>query len=378
LTNISELSFQRPTWAEINLDAIHSNYLKVEESVSRSRILAVVKSDAYGHGAVVVAQELQEAGAEFFGTATASEAIQLRLAGIRGRLILLSGMVPQQIPLLYEYDLIPTVYSQQFLKALADSAATRKREVSIHLKVDTGMGRLGFPPEEAAVILHTPPPWIRIEGLCTHFATADIPEDEYTRSQLSKFLEFVGNLNPRPAYIHAANSAAILNYPESHLDLVRPGILLYGLSPLSEDCAGYQPILSLKSKIILLQTIAKGQTIGYGRAFCAARDSVIATVPIGYADGLRRGLSNLLYVEIGGSMCRVVGNISMDLCMIDVTDVADRVQVYDEVTFIGPRTTAWDWARLLETIPYEILCLIGARVPRVYYKGGQIHDVYYP
>ncbi|MGH9857192.1 MAG: alanine racemase, partial [Acidobacteriota bacterium] len=182
----------------------------------------------------------------------------------------------------------------------------------------------------------------------------------------------------RIRYFHTANSAAILNFRESHLDLVRPGLILYGLSPASGVTIPQRPILSLKSKVIALRRIAAGETIGYGRTFRAIRESVIATVPFGYADGLRRSLSNRLEVEVCGKICRVAGTISMDLCMLDVTDVADQIHLDEEVTFIGPRTTAWDWARLLDTIPYEITCLIGARVPRVYIKDGQICDVYYP
>jgi alanine racemase len=155
-------------------------------------------------------------------------------------------------------------------------------------------------------------------------------------------------------------------------------LILYGISPATAMTIPQRPILSLKSRIIALRQIAKGDTIGYGRTFRAARTSVIATVPFGYADGLRRNLSNRLEVEVCGKMCRIAGTISMDLCMLDVTDVADQVQLQEEVTFIGPRTTCWDWARLLETIPYEITCLIGARVPRVYIKNGQVCDVYYP
>ncbi|MCI0413146.1 alanine racemase [bacterium] len=378
LINISDLSFQRPTWAEIDLDIFSSNYLAIREAVQPARVLAVVKADAYGHGAIVLARELHQLGIERLGTATALEAIELRKAGIRTPVVVLSGMTVSQLPLLLQYDLIPAVYDFEFLKALDEFTEKHRREVAVHLKVDTGMGRLGFQPDEAAIAFKKKYSYVRVEGVYTHFANADVPEDNYTRLQLQRFLDFCGKEDLPVRYRHAANSAGIINFPESHLDLVRPGLVLYGLSPASGLAIPQRPILSLKSRIIALRHIAKGETIGYGRTFRAARDSVIATVPFGYADGLRRNLSNRLEVEVCGKLCRIAGTISMDLCMLDVTDVANQVKLQEEVTFIGTRTTCWDWARLLDTIPYEITCLIGARVPRVYVKNGQVCDVYYP
>jgi alanine racemase len=239
------------------------------------------------------------------------------------------------------------------------------------------MGRLGMSEKNAARILQNPAPGIRIQGLFTHFACADVPNDETMHSQIERFNSFLKDYGSNIPDIHAANSAAIMNYPESHYNLVRPGLLLYGLSPMDGGASDLQPVLSIKSKIISLREISSGQSIGYGRTFVAKRDTKIATVPIGYSDGLRRRLSNKLQVEIKGKMCPIVGNISMDLCMLDITDLPE-VDLYDTVTFLGSRITAWDWARLLDSIPWEILCLIGARVPRVYFKNGAICDVYYP
>ena len=230
---------------------------------------------------------------------------------------------------------------------------------------------------DAARILQNPAKGIRIQGLFTHFACADIPNDATMHAQIDRFNSFLQSFGSGVPDIHAANSAAILNYPESHYNLVRPGLLLYGLSPMDDTTSDLQPVLSLKSKIISLRQISTGQSIGYGRTFVAKRDTRIATVPIGYSDGLRRRLSNKLQVEVKGKMCPIVGNISMDLCMLDITDLPE-VDLYDTVTFLGSRITAWDWARLLDSIPWEILCLIGARVPRVYFKDGKIADVYYP
>lgn len=371
------MKLQRPTWAEINLDALHSNYHKIQKAAPNSKVLAVVKSDAYGHGAAVIAKELQEAGVEYFATATAEEGILLRQNAIRGSILILGGMTPEQFPILLEHDLIPAIYNHEVLFALEALAQLHSRKVKIHIKVDTGMGRLGFSLEDAVQVVSKKYAHIEIDGLFTHLACSDVPNDSYTRGQLTRFQQFLDKYRGLIPHVHAANSGAILQYPESHYDLVRPGILLYGISPL-EGRSEYTPILSLKSKIILFHWIKKGETIGYGRTFCAERDSLIATVPIGYSDGLRRSLSNRLDVEVCGRLGRIVGTISMDLCMIDLTDIASQVKPYDEVTFIGSKTTAWDWARLLDTIPYEITCLIGARVPRVYLKQGVVHDIYYP
>jgi alanine racemase len=376
-TNSSELRLQRPTWAEIDLDALHSNYRRIRKAAPHSQVLAVVKSDAYGHGAAIVSKELQESGVVFFATATIEEGILLRKNGITGSIMILGGVTPQQIPLLLDLDLTPVVYNHEVLFALQAFSELHSKKIRIHVKVDTGMGRLGFSPEDASQILQKNYPNIEIDGLLTHLACSDIPEDAHTHEQLRRFQQLVDAYQDKIPHIHAANSGAILQYPESHYGLVRPGILLYGISPLIEP-SDFTPILSLKSKIILLHWIKKGDTIGYGRTFTADRDSLIATVPIGYSDGLRRTLSNQLEVEVRGRLCRVAGTISMDLCMLDVTDLSKEVQLYDVATFIGPMTTAWDWAKLLDTIPYEITCLIGARVPRVYLKQGEVHDIYYP
>jgi alanine racemase len=376
-TNSNDLNFQRPTWAEINLDALHSNYLKVLKLAPQSRVLAVVKSDGYGHGAAMISKELQEAGVDFFATATAEEAILLRRNDIRGSILVLGGVTPEQIPLVLDHDLVLAVYNHEVLFALEAFTQLHKKKVKIHVKVDTGMGRLGFSLEDASRVLSKQYPFIEVDGLFTHLACSDVPNDEYTKKQLSLFEKFLQKHRAQIAYVHTANSGAVLQYPESHYNLVRPGILLYGILPMDQP-SDFEPILSLKSKIILLHWIQKGESIGYGRIFTAERDTLIATVPIGYADGLRRSLSSRLEVEVRGKMCPIVGSISMDLCMLDVTSIAKEVQLYDTATFIGPRNTAWDWAKMLDTIPWEIICLIGARVPRVYLKAGEIHDVYYP
>lgn len=375
-TSISNLPFQRPTWAEINLDALHANTLKIAAVVSPARIMAVIKADGYGHGAVAMAREFEKAGVAYFGTATVEEALEIRQAGMSTPILVLGGMTFQQLPLLRNFDFFPTIHNREFYDSLANYVSKSGMTVHVHLKVDTGMGRLGLTEQEAAEIIHNPIPGIRIQGLFTHFACADTPNDESMHIQISRFNAFLKTYGAKIPDIHAANSAAILNYPESHYNLVRPGLLLYGLSPAGGD-PDLEPVLSIKSRIIALRKIQRGQSIGYGRTFVAARESLIATLPIGYSDGLRRRLSNKLKVDVKGIMCPIVGTISMDLCMLDVTDHPD-VELYDVVTFLGPGNGAWEWARMLDTIPYEILCLIGPRVQRIYYKEGKICDVYYP
>lgn len=375
-TSISNLPFQRPTWAEINLDALHANTLKIAALVSPARIMAVIKADGYGHGAVAMAREFEKAGVAYFGTATVEEALEIRQAGMSMPILVLGGMTLPQLPLLRNFDFFPTIHNREFYDSLANYVSKSGMTVHVHLKVDTGMGRLGMTEQEAAEIIQNPIPGIRIQGLFTHFACADTPNDESMHMQISRFNEFLKIYGAKIPDIHAANSAAILNYPESHYNLVRPGLLLYGLSPSGGD-PDLEPVLSIKSRIIALRKIQAGQSIGYGRTFVANRESLIATVPIGYSDGLRRRLSNKLKVDVKGTMCPIVGTISMDLCMLDVTDHPD-VELYDVVTFLGPGNGAWEWARMLDTIPYEILCLIGPRVQRIYYKEGKICDVYYP
>jgi alanine racemase len=375
-TSINNLPFQRPTWAEINLDALHANTLKIAALVSPARIMAVIKADGYGHGALAMAREFENAGVAYFGTATVEEALEIRQAGLSTPILVLGGMTLQQLPLLRNYEFFPTIHNREFYDSLANYVANSGMTIPVHLKVDTGMGRLGMTEQEAAEVIQNPIPEIRIQGLFTHFACADSPNDESMHMQISRFNEFVKTYGGKIPDIHAANSAAILNYPESHYNLVRPGLLLYGLSPCAEG-PDLEPVLSIKSKIIALRKIQTGQSIGYGRTFVANRESLIATVPIGYSDGLRRRLSNKLKVDVKGTMCPIVGTISMDLCMLDVTDHPD-VQLYDVVTFLGPGNGAWEWARMLDTIPWEILCLIGSRVQRIYYKEGKICDVYYP
>lgn len=341
------------------------------------KILAVVKSDAYGHGAVVLAREFERAGAGFLGTATTAEAVELIRARVKIPIIVLSGITPDEIPLLEEFPFIPSVSNREVVIALDQFGKRINKTIVVHLNVDTGMGRLGFSPAEAEAVLQESYPNVAFEGIYTHFACADIPNDPYTNMQIETFDQLLTKYGSRFKYRHASNSAGVLNYTSGHYDLVRPGLLLYGLSPMDET-PDLDPILSLKTKIILLRWIHKGETIGYSRNFTARRDTLIAVVPFGYADGLRRRLSNRLEVDVCGTLCPVAGNISMDLCMIDVTEIADRVKLYDVATFIGPKTTAWDWARLLETIPYEILCLIGARVPRIYLRKNEIVGIYYP
>lgn len=374
--NISDLSLQRPTWAEINLDALRSNVSEIKKLAPAASVLAVVKADAYGHGADRVALEIEPQVA-LFGTATVFEAVSLRNAGVKTPILVLGGMTVDQLPVLHDYDFMPVVHNAEFWEHLARFAGTLGRKIAVHIKIDTGMGRLGMSEEEAAELLKTNRNEIHVDGLMTHFACADIRNDPGTIEQLRRFRKFVEDYGSGIRWIHAANSAAVLNYPESHFNLVRPGLLLYGLSPMDEPCS-LTPVMTLLSRIIALRWIPAGASIGYGRTFTAQKETLIATLPIGYSDGLRRRLSNQLKIELRDRMVPLVGNVSMDLCMADITELAGEAQLYDTATFIGPRNTAWDWARLQNSIVWETFCLLGSRVPRVYKRGGQIVDVYYP
>jgi alanine racemase len=367
---------QRPTWAEVNLDALQFNVAEIKRLAPGASVLAVIKADAYGHGADAVAREIEPSVA-MFGTATVFEAISLRQAGVETPILVLGGMTPEQLPVLHAYDFMPVVHNVEFWNALLPFTKALGREIAVHLKVDTGMGRLGLAEDEAVALLSRGDSGIRVDGLMTHFACADIRDDHGTLEQLRRFKQFVAVRGNGIPWIHAANSAAVLNYPEAHFNLVRPGLLLYGLSPMDEP-SSLTPAMTLLSRIVALRWIHAGESIGYGRTFTAQRDTLIATLPIGYSDGLRRRLSNRLYIEVRGHMAPLVGAISMDLCMADVTEIAREVQLYDVATFIGPHNTAWDWARILNSIAWETFCLLGSRVPRVYKRGGEIVDVYYP
>ena len=374
---------RRPTWAEIDLNRLAANFNQIKKRVSSTaRILAVVKADAYGHGAVECARRLAAEGADWFGVALPEEAIALRNAGITQPMLCLAGFWPGQAAACMQHKLTTVVYRVDMLEALNQAAAQAGAIADVHVKVDTGMGRLGVRLDQLSDFVRAFDqfPNVRLDGLMTHFAAADDASCQpLTLDQIRRFDDAVAMFREhgyRPTHLHLANSAGIYGQRESWGNLVRPGGVLYGLSrdvlPSKIRDPGLGPVMSLYSRIILLKWIPPGETIGYGCTFEASRRSLIATLPIGYHDGYMRGLSNRAHVIVRGTYAPVVGRISMDLTLIDVTDVAG-VELYDQVTLLGSdrRNTelsirAEELARISGTISYEVTCGISERVPRSY------------
>lgn len=368
----------RPTWAEIDLLALSANLRAIRHRVGTLPILAVVKANAYGHGAAGVARALERDGVESLGVALPEEGIELRRAGVSAPILVLGGFTPAQAEAVLQHRLVPAIYRPDQVETLSRAAAGRGVQAAVHLKVDTGMGRLGVPPEEvpAFASLLARAPSIRVTGAFSHLAVADDPADPFTRRQIDLFqgsLEAARERGLRPEDIHLANSAAILDHPPAWLSLVRPGLVLYGYPPSAKVTPlEVRPILSLKTRIIYIKDVAAGTSLGYGRTFVAARPTRVASLALGYDDGLPRLASNRGHVLLRGRPAPIVGRISMDLTTVDATDIPGAT-LGDEVTVIGgsgaerigaDRIAAW-----AETIPWEILCGIGSRVPRVFVRG---------
>lgn len=376
-------------WAEINLDAIENNIKSIRSYVSPSaKILGVVKADAYGHGYLEVARTLLENGADALAVACLDEAIQLRRCYIHCPILILGHSGCEDAETLVFYDVMPGCFDYELAEAMSNAAIRLGKHAKIHIKIDTGMGRVGyrFADDETAcrntvseILRISKLPNIEINGIFTHFSVADDDDDEYTFLQFDRFCRVCDILKENGLNIpirHCANSAALIRFPQMHLDMVRPGVILYGLSPSPfVDCSilNLKPAMTLKAKITNVKTVEKGSSISYGRRFITDRESKIATVPVGYADGYSRLLSNSAQVIAGGKLCNVVGNICMDQCMIDVTDV-NTIAIGDEVILFGVgdniELPVESLAEKMGTINYEILCMIGKRIPRIYIRNG--------
>lgn len=366
----------RPTRAEIDLDAVVHNLGVARDIAGTSRVLAVVKADAYGHGVVPVARRLQEVGAYGFGVALAEEALELREAGIHTAIVVLNGVHGGAHEEVVAAGLTPVVYELPELRAFADVAARRGAPVGVHLKVDTGMSRLGVPFAALPQFLDAlealgPKGAIAIEGCMTHLSSADSDPD-VTREQLARFDQAVALVRARghrPALLHAANTAGAFLHPESRYDLVRLGSALFGYGPPGTEQAGLRPAMRLRTEIISLRRVPPGTRVGYDGTFTADQQRTIATVPVGYGDGLIRATSNRAEVLVRGQRCPVVGNVSMDLTGIDVSALPD-VQLGDEVVLLGAQRgdaiDAHELARSAGTIHYEVLTNVSRRVPRFY------------
>ena len=364
----------RPAWAEVNLQALRHNYREIKKQLAPGvKMCAVVKANAYGHGAIPVARVAVEEGADYFAVAALSEGIELRKAGFTTPILVLGLVMPEDAKEVVDYGITQVVCEPELAKALSREAVRQHKEVRVHLKVDTGMGRIGVRPEEVGALAKAIKdlPGLVIEGMFSHFATADLKDKSYTKKQLAAFKEAIAAVEAQGVKLavkHIAESAAVLEIPEAHFDMVRAGIIQYGLWPSEEVThpIDLHPVMALKARVTWVKTLHKGESIGYGREFIADSDRRIATIPLGYADGFVRAYCGEGHVEIHGLPARFAGRGCMDQMMVDVTDIPD-VKIGDEVTLFGSETlTIDDLARWGNTINYEVPCLLGARLPRVY------------
>ena len=374
---MSSLSAISPTQAIVDLSALAHNLETVRRRLQPGcDILAILKADAYGHGALPVAKALVELRVTRFGVASPAEGITLREDGLDQQILVLGPLFPEQLRQLVAHRLTPAISSTDLIGPLTRVLGDRSTPYPVHIKVDTGMGRLGLTPDMVPELLGSPPfkgP-LRAEGLMTHLADADNDDESYTKEQIALLQSVLARTESAGCTIpvvHAANSAAVVAHPSSHLTLVRPGLLLYGYPPtsrLSKDI-DLKPMLALRTKVAQIRTIQPGGSVSYARTYRATRSTKIAVLPIGYADGYSRGLSNKGAVLIKGQRAPIVGRVCMDMTMVDVTHIAN-VYAGDSVTVMGEdgtdRITALDLADWLQTIPYEVLCGIGPRIPRVY------------
>lgn len=379
------MDFLKRAWAEINLDNAKENYKTIKMSAKDRRIMPVIKADAYGHGANFLAKLYEQCGTEIFAVSNINEAIKLRKAGITKDILILGYTPKEYIETLLEYSITQTVYSLDYAKELSKIVSKTNVLVKAHLKLDTGMNRLGFNPEQdySDILKALALPGIYFEGIFTHYAVADSEDSsdkDFSLEQLNRFNNAVAKLSSDGhsfKYIHCCNSAATLLHPFDEGNLVRPGIILYGIAPADDLSLKHEllPVMSIKAVVSAIKTIHKGETVSYGRTFTANKDMKIATLPIGYGDGYPRKMSNCGKVLINGKFADIVGRVCMDQMMIDITDIP-KVSVGTEVTVIGQSgdnsITFAEIADMVDTIPYELVCNISVRVPRVYKKDGKI------
>ncbi|MCL1859349.1 MAG: alanine racemase [Oscillospiraceae bacterium] len=394
---------ERRTWVKINLDAIRENVRIINKILDgKSKIMAIVKADAYGHGATFVARELAECGVDFFGVSSIDEAMQLRENGITQNILILGYTNPsdENIKKLIKYNIIQTALDFDYVKEISEIVghaalgASQNKNIKIHIKIDTGMNRIGFrytaknkdkdiiDKIKAIKNLNN----IICEGIFTHFAVSDDKKSNFTLEQFNLFQELINSLEKENIFFdikHAANSGATLNFKDTHLDYVRCGLILYGLYPSKSTAAeaetentGLVPAMELKTIISQIHEVKQGETVSYGRTYKSGKDIFCATLPIGYADGFSRLLSNSASVIVNGRQVPVIGRICMDQSMIDVTQ-CENVKAGDTVTVFGYDEKSGEYisvdyvADMMETINYEVVCLIGKRVPRIFYKNGE-------
>lgn len=371
----------RLVWAEINLDAYRHNLQSIRNLIPAStQVMAVLKANAYGHGAIELAKVAIEEHCAYIGVVCLYEAQELRQAGITAPILVLNYLDEESLPTAVNLQLSITVMDRKIILALGSLAATSSQPIKVHLKVDTGMHRAGCSPEQAVefatLIMNTP--GLQLEGLFTHFATADDVDLSFAQQQLAVFqtvLDTLAQSKIKPPIVHAANSAATIALPQSHFNMVRPGIAAYGLSPFSSNHPRYssfyqqfKPVLQLKTKIIQIKDIAPGESVGYGQTFVATRKTKVAVIPIGYGDGFRRAPNSTSHVLVNGQLAPIIGRVSMDQTTIDVTDTTSA-NVNDEVIIIGHQKeitrTVDQIAEEWQTINYEVTTSLASRVSRM-------------
>ena len=388
------MAHHRATFAEINLKAFKHNLQNLRAITEPATglgqatgIMAVIKADAYGHGAIPCAKAAVDTGVEYLGAGIIEEGVELRENNITEPILILGSIFPDEVADLVRHNFATILCTPHLAQALAKEAEKQGKTVNVHIKVDTGMNRLGVLPENLLPLIKTINnlPTLKLEALSTHFSSADDKDRSITTQQIELFQKTLSELQKAgvtmPPLTHLANTSALFRFPESRSKMVRPGLILYGALPSpilnsvveeicqKENLQNFQPVMQWKSKIILLKSVQKDQPLSYSRKYFTPRDSVIATLPIGYADGLHRNLSNNMEVLIRGKRVPQVGTICMDMILIDVTEVPD-IQMGDEVIIFGKQgeeeITVEELAKRSNTIPYEILCNVGKRVPRVY------------
>uniref|UniRef100_UPI004055F02D alanine racemase n=1 Tax=Acetatifactor sp. TaxID=1872090 RepID=UPI004055F02D len=382
-------TFQRG-YIQVDLDAILHNVRSMKDNIAEhTKMLGVIKTDGYGHGCEPIAHCLEELDFMYgFAVATPEEAMRLREAGIQKPILILGYTFPYCYEMLAKEDIRPAVFRYDTIEALSNAAKNTGKTIKVHVKVDTGMSRIGITPDEEGLkFVETlmKSEGIEIEGIFTHFAKADEVDKSFARTQLALFLDFINMIEEKLGRCipirHCSNSAAILELPEANLDLVRAGISLYGLAP-SEDVTGeklgLKAALSFYSHIVYIKTIQRGQSISYGGTFTAKKPMRIATIPIGYGDGYPRGLSGKGYVLLHGRKAPILGRVCMDQFMVDVTDIPEAVE-NDRVTLIGVDGGEYISAEALGELSgrfnYELVCDLGKRIPRVYISGGKPVEV---
>ncbi|MBQ6886714.1 MAG: alanine racemase [Lachnospiraceae bacterium] len=374
-------------YLEIDLDRIRRNMDNMKANLDeKTKMIGVIKTDGYGHGAVPIAAELEPLEYMYgFAVATVEEAHILRMAGVKKPILILGYTFPYSYPTLVKEEIRPTVFREDTLKELSEVAVSLNTKIKVHIKLDTGMSRIGVLPDESGFqfvekALQTE--GIEVEGIFTHFATSDYADKRYAYEQLEKFQKFCLEAEERFhinfAVKHCSNSAGIIEMREANMDVVRAGITLYGLSPSDEvekDIVKFEPALSFKSTIVYVKTIPAGTAVGYGRTYIADKERTIATIPLGYGDGYPRGMSNKGYVLIHGKRAPIIGRVCMDQFMVDVTDIPGTA-VNDEVTLIGTdgaeTITMEEIGEVSGRFNYELACNLGKRVPRVYKKNGKV------